>query len=250
MSDKLLNTFFKVESTHWWWMGRKKIVTNLLKKYLPGKKNVILDAGCGTGAEIIYLRNFGKVYGVDLSPIATKFCQKRGIENVKIGDVSKLPYKNNSFDLVCLMDVLEHTSKNETVLNEIHRVLKPKGLLLMTLPALPFIYSKHDRIQGHFKRYTKRDIKKLLIKAGFKTIRISFFNILLSPPIVIIRLLSKLGGPLARLADFDSRINYDISKRKAINATLIKIFSLESLMLKYMDIPFGTSLLTLTQKIK
>src|SRR5947207_141966 len=122
MSDKLLKIFFEVETTHWWWIARKRIVLSLLKKYLKKKNNIILDAGCGTGASILYLEQFGKVYGVDFSPVAVKFCKKRGIKNITNADVSSLPYQDNFFDLICLMDVIEHIKNDKMVISEMHRV--------------------------------------------------------------------------------------------------------------------------------
>lgn len=248
MSDKLLHTFYKVELNHWWWVGRKKIILNLLKKYIKSKKNIILDAGCGTGAEINYLKKFGTVYGLDLSSTAVQFCKKRGIKNIKTGDISNMPYKENYFDLVFLMDVLEHTSNNLAVLKEIHRVLKPDGILVMTIPALPFIYSKHDRAQGHFKRYSKGDVQNITKKAHFKELKVSYFNLFLSPPIILIRLISKIGGIFGRLADFDSQLNYDILYKKKINMILGEVFAFEGNILQYVDLPFGISLITIHEK--
>lgn len=249
MSDDLLNTFFEVETKHWWWVARKKIVVNLLKKYLKNTDNLILDAGCGTGAGILYLQQFGDVYGVDLSPKAVDFCKKRGITKVKIGDVSDLPFKDNFFDLVCLMDVIEHVSNDKLIIKEMCRVLKKGGILLMTLPALPFIYSKHDKEQGHFRRYSKQDLDKIFEGSGFKKMKVSYFNIFLSSPIIVIRLLSKLGGPFTKLADYDSKINYSIFKKRMINVVLTQIFSLESPLLNNINLPFGISLLTIHKKI-
>jgi len=250
LNDKLLGIFFKVETLHWWWVARKKIVLNLLDKHLNSKnKNLILDAGCGTGAGMIYLSKFGKVYGVDLSPIAVRFCRKRGIKNVKVGSVLRLPYKDNTFDLICLMDVIEHIKDDKKVIEEMHRVLKPGGLLLMTLPALPFIYSKHDSEQGHYRRYTKNDIKKLFKKNRFAEKKLTYFNLFLSSPIILIRLLSRVGWPFTGLASFDSKVNYSIHNKKIINLLLTKIFSFESILINNFDLPFGISLLSLHEKI-
>lgn len=250
MSDKLLKIFFVVETTHWWWVGRKNIIKKVFSKYLEKKEYTILDGGCGTGAGILFLQNYGKVYGVDLSKEATNFCKKRGLKRIKTADVSKLPYKNNFFDLVCLMDVIEHIKDDKMVVQEVFRVLKPGGFFLVTVPALPFIYSAHDKDQGHFRRYTKKSLEDLLKSTSFKKIRTTYFNILLSLPIVFIRLLSRLGGPVGKLADFDSKLNYDISKSKKINFFLSKIFSFEGVYIQHQDIPFGVSLLSLVRKPK
>lgn len=248
MSEHLLDIFFKVESTHWWWMGRRRIIEKLLDTHLKKNKNVILDAGCGTGAEIIYLQKYGEVHGLDLSKMAVDYCKKQGIKNVKTGDVSKLPYKDKTYDLICLLDVLEHTSNDKLVLKEMYRVLKPGGMLMMTVPAWPFLYSTHDRDQGHFKRYVKEDLRQLLVKTKFQEIKTSYFNTFLSPPIVAIRMISKLGGPFAGLADHDSKLNYDVADISLINKTLTAIFAAEAPFVKNFDLPFGISLLTLYQK--
>ncbi len=249
MSEKLLATFFKVEETHWWWIGRKNIIKSLLNAKRVRSKNIILDAGCGTGSNIIFFNQFGTTYGIDISPIATKFCQIRGIKNVVTGDVSKLPYKNNFFDIVSCMDVLEHIENEEKVIKEIFRVLKPGGELLLTVPALPFLFSKHDNAQGHFRRYNRKYLRKMLLLSGFEEERISYFNTLLSFPIIILRLLSKFES-FSSLADFDAKMNYDIYKAHVFNNLLTSIFSLEAKILKRMDLPFGVSIVAFYKKPK
>jgi len=249
MSSALLDTFFQVETTHWWWNGRKAILSSLLDMYLRGNKNVILDAGCGTGANILFLEKYGKVSGVDISSVATNFCRKRGIKNVKTGDISDLPYKSNSFDAVCLMDVLEHIEDEKVAIEEIFRVLKPKGKLLLTVPALPFIYSQHDREQGHFKRYTKKGLRTLFENTDFRELTINYFNMLLSPPIIVIRLLSRLKT-FSKLADFDAKLNFDIHRVSPVNNLLSKIFSIERHLVMQFALPFGVSLLALYEKPK
>jgi SAM-dependent methyltransferase len=249
MSKKLLATFFEVEETHWWWIGRKNIIKSLLNSKGIKSKNIILDAGCGTGSNIIFFNQFGTTYGIDISPVATKFCRRRGIKNVLTGDVSKLPYKSNFFDIVSCMDVLEHIENEKKVINEIFRVLKPGGKLILTVPALPFLFSKHDNAQGHFRRYNRNYLRKILILSGFMDGRITYFNTILSFPIIIFRLLSKFE-PFSGLADFDAKINYDVYRAHGFNKFLASIFSLETKILKKTDIPFGVSLVAFYKKPK
>src|SRR5258708_26763330 len=247
MSEKLLETFFEVEEKHWWWIGRKNIIKSLLNSKGTGSKNIILDAGCGTGSNIIFFNQFGRTYGIDISSVATKFFRTRGIKNVVTGDVSKLPYKSNFFDLVTCMDVLEHIENEEKAINEIFRVLKPGGEILLTVPALPFVFSKHDKAQGHFRRYDIKYLRKILASAGFVEEKTTYFNTLLSFPIILIRLMSKIK-PFSHLADFDARLNYDIYKVPTINNLLISIFSLEAKILKKRDLPIGVSILAIYKK--
>lgn len=246
MSEKLLKTFYKVEVQHWWWRGRRNILKTFLAKY-EGKENTILDAGCGTGSTIQFLSDYGVTYGVDVSSVATNFCRKRGLKHIKKGDVSKLPYDDNFFDIVSCMDVLEHIEHDEKAVKEIFRILKPGGEMLLTVPALPFIFSDHDRAQGHFRRYSRSDVKQLLESNGFTEKRTTHFNVLLSFPIILIRLLSRFK-PFAKAADFDSKLNYDIYKIKIVNDMLSFIFSLEAILLQNMDLPFGVSILAIYQK--
>jgi SAM-dependent methyltransferase len=247
MSEKLLDTFFKVETSHWWWTGRKGIITSVLKTRFNGRKIKILDAGCGTGSNIIFFNQYGKTYGTDISPIATKFCRIRGIKNVITSDVSKLPYKDRFFDLVSCMDVLEHIENEDKAIREIYRILKPGGLVLLTVPALPFIFSKHDKAQGHFRRYNIKHLRQILTSAGFVEERTTYFNTFLSLPIILIRLLSKLKL-FSHLADFDAKLNYDIYKVHMLNNLFLSIFLLEARILKKRDFPIGVSILALYKK--
>lgn len=249
MSEKLLATFFEVEEKHWWWIGRKNIIKSLLNSKGTRNKYIILDAGCGTGSNITFFNQFGTTYGIDISSIATKFCRLRGIKNVVTGDVSKLPYKDNFFDIVSCMDVLEHIENEQKVIKELLRVLKPDGELILTVPALPFLFSKHDHAQGHFRRYSRNYLRNILLSSGFKEDRITYFNTLLSFPIIVFRLLSKLE-PFSGLADFDAKMNYDVYRAHGFNKLLASIFSLESKILKKTDMPFGVSLVAFYKKPK
>lgn len=247
MSEKLLKTFYKVEVEHWWWRGRRNILKKFLSTKQNTKPNVILDAGCGTGSTIKFLSQYGVTYGVDVSSVATAFCRKRGLKHIKTGDVSKLPYEDTFFDIVSCMDVLEHIEDDEKAVKELFRILKPGGELILTIPALPFIFSGHDRAQGHFRRYSRSDVRRLLESNGFTEKRTTHFNVLLSFPIILIRLLSRFK-PFAKAADFDSKLNYDIYKIKKVNDMLSFIFSLEAILLQKFDLPFGVSILAIYQK--
>jgi len=254
MSDKLLKIFNEIESNHWWWLGRRKITGVFLDKINLQKECKILDGGCGTGAELIFLQQYGEVYGVDLSPIAIKFCKERGLSKVKVADLSKLPFQDNFFDLVCLMDVIEHIKDSQIILKEIKRVLKPGGHVFLTVPALPFIFSLHDTQQGHFRRYRKSSLREFFDKAGFKEKRLSYFNFLLSPPIIFIRLLSRISVIGNKIANFDSRVNnnlnYSISKISPVNKFLYHCFAAESVLMKFTNLPLGVSIIALYENEK
>lgn len=247
MNDKLLNHFNRVEQLHWWWEGRRTLIMNLLINDPPSK---ILDVGCGTGHTLTFLKSTfpkAKLYGVDLSKKAVFFSKKRGHKNIYQANALKLPFKKEQFDVVLLLDVLEHIKDHQKVINETKRVLKKGGRIIVTNPALNFIWSSFDDNQGHERRYTRRELRKLAKSANMNLELISYFNFVLSPPIIIIRLLGKLR-PFRSFADYDTGINFDIAFNPIINKLLKEIFVIEINMLKYIRYPFGISIVAVYSK--
>jgi ubiquinone/menaquinone biosynthesis C-methylase UbiE len=129
---------YEVEDRHWWYVGMRRLTMQLLNGVYGNRpKLMILDAGCGTGAAAEYLSSFGTVTGLDLSPLALAFCRQRGLRRLNRGSVTQLPFPDGSFDLVTSFDVLYHKAVGayQNALAEFHRVLKPRGRLLLGLPA-------------------------------------------------------------------------------------------------------------------
>lgn len=247
MNDDLLFKFNEVEKFHWWWAGRQELVKDLLLSEKPKK---ILDIGCGTGETITYLKTVFKkasFVGIDNSKEALKFTKSRG-HNVKKGDALKLPFKDESFDAVLLLDVIEHIKNDAGVIKEAKRVLKPGGVIVLTAPALQFIWSAHDVGQGHHRRYTRHQLMRLADKNKIKITFISYFNFFLSPPIILIRLFSRLPF-LSRLGQYDSKLNYQLAYKKPANSILKFIFISEIKMLKLIRYPIGISIAVKMQKV-
>lgn len=241
MDDHLLRKFNEIETIHWWWAGRREFIKLLLKGKKPSK---ILDVGCGTGETLTFLKTLfpkAKLYGVDTSTTAIKFSKARGHKNILKSTAAKLPYKDNTFDVILFLDVLEHIKDDQSVIIEAKRVLKKGGCIIITSPGLSFIWSAHDTEQGHQRRYTRREIRRLANGASLKTSFISYFNFILSPPIITIRLLSRLK-PFRSFADYDRGINFDIAKVGLLNKTMEHIFVNEVRALKYIRYPFGISI--------
>lgn len=241
MNEDLLEKFSEVESFHWWWEGRRELVGQIIGR---NKKLRILDIGCGTGETLTYLKKkFPKtiLYGIDTSNRAIKYSQSRGHKKVIKASALKLPYKNNSMDVVLLLDVLEHIKQDKKVIEEAKRILRKGGYIFIASPALPFIWSKHDSLQGHVRRYTRRDIRLLAQINKMKVERLGYFNFLLSLPIVAIRLIGKLK-PFSKLSGYDNKLNYEIARKKTINGILKTIFVSEIKLLKSIKFPFGASI--------
>lgn len=228
----------RVEDSHWWFVGRRAILESFLKMIvstsLPKFQNrQILDVGCGTGANLEMLSQFGVAQGVDVSDEALEFCRAKGLK-VEKGFAEKLPFANESFDIVTALDVVEHLDDDVAGLREMHRVLQPNGRALIFVPAFMWLWGVQDDISHHRIRYTRKQIVERLQKAGFKIERATYANITFFLPILIGRILMKLTGIKP-----ESENNINVS---ALNGFLGKIFGAERFWLKRANFPFGVSI--------
>lgn len=233
---------FLHQDTHWWYKGMRAINESLLKRYLPKNKTLkILDAGCGPGAALVYLSQFGEVIGVDISEEALRFARKRG--KVKKGDVSALPFKDATFDVVICLDVLYHQWVDvKKALFQIKRVLKKGGILFIREPALDWFRSSEDIASQTKHRFTKEELQKEL-NNSFNILRLTYVNFLLFPFAFIKRIpevicIKKKKG----LSDLQT-------VPPPLNKILFLIFRLETLFLHYLNFPFGTSVICVVKKI-
>ena len=246
----LLKIFNRVEKNHWWWEGRRYLLKSLLSGKNPKR---ILDIGCGTGETLTFLQKLfpeARLYGIDTSDKAVAYTKKRGHQHVVNASAESIPEKKETFDVILLLDVLEHIRKDSQVLLEVKRVLIPGGILLITSPALPLLWGDHDKNQGHYRRYTKNDFVQLSRKTGLKTNTNTYFNFFLSPIVIFVRVLGKIP-PLRFLVQYDNGINYEVAFHPLINTVLSVIFRIELWLLKKgVRYPFGISLVVALQKDK
>lgn len=190
-----------VEDRHWWYGGMRAIAAALLDPIYADRCNLhILDAGCGTGGNALFLRRYGHVVGMDLAPEALELGAERLPGVLTRASVLTLPFANSSFDLVTSFDVLYHRAvPDETeALRETARVLKPGGRMLIRLPAYEFLRSKHDRAVHTRRRYTARQAEDLLRAGGFTVERRSYINSLLFPIPLAQRLIERAIPALER----------------------------------------------------
>lgn len=231
------------EKKHWWYVGRQQLLTNLIHDQFSGKKLKILDVGCGTGSTMLTLQQFGKVHGIDISPQAIKFCKYRGLTEIRRVKNNRFPYKDNTFDVITCLDVLEHIKDDDRTLIEIKRVLKPKGYLIIFVPAYPILWSELDFRSHHYRRYTKESLRRLLKKTHFDIIRVKYFNHLLFLPILLIKLIQKM--PFLKNRDWGAD---PITPVFFINKILLFVFYFDIFTLKFYNPPFGVSIYLLAQK--
>ena len=248
VEDKLYSLFAVSEETHWWFAGRRKIVLSLVGKNLREKQNSkILDVGCGTGTTLRWLEKYGWTVGIDISKEAIGYCRERGCARLIRVEEEILPFKNRSFDCVVAMDVIEHIRNDRKALGEYRRLLKPGGFLLLTVPAYPWLWSWHDEMNRHQRRYTGECLRQALLNSGFSVMRLSYFCTYLFPLLALVRLGEKALNKIfhLRTEEFDFHIPADF-----INRLLSRIFSAEASWLLRRNFPYGSSLLTLSRKNK
>lgn len=233
---------YEVEQDHFWYKGMRDIVDVLIHRFTRKKKNLkILDAGCGTGRNLVHFKKIGNVYGIDISSEALKFCRKRGLRNIKKASIEKIPFKDNLFDLVVCLDVFgqQEVKDKQEVLKELYRVLKPGGIIIIRTAAFNWLYSKHDRVVHTEHRYTKNELKKLVGQTNFKLLKITYVNTLLFPALALRRIIDKRS--LLKSSDV-GKVN------PLLNSLLFTPFRIEKQLLKFANLPFGLSLITVMKK--
>lgn len=250
MNNDYVNKYATLENNHWWFITRKKIIMQVLHKFFSVENDnslKILNVGAAAGASSKWLANFGKVYSLENDPYFVQTLRNQNME-VTEGSITAIPFNSNEFDLVCAFDVIEHVKDDVTAFAELQRVCKPAGKICITVPAFQSLWSIHDKVNEHQRRYKDSTLKKLIkTQSNNSIIYSTYFNSLLFIPIYIVRKLENLrrGNTDKVKSDFEFYQTPEI-----ISKFLQKIFSLELLLLKLIRLPFGVSLLTLIEKIK
>jgi SAM-dependent methyltransferase len=241
MDKVLYRHYYEIEDSHWWFVARKAIVLGLLDSYLPaGSQSVVLDAGCGTGGLLKDLQRYGRVVAADFSEEAVKFCKLRGYTICQCS-VLKTPFRADSFDFIVGLDLLEHLDEDLVALQELHRICKAGGYLCVSVPAFQFLWSHHDELNHHKRRYTKPQLEVQLRSARFQALRCSYFNSFLFPFILLGRIFNRGGGE-------EPGPEWRIPSR-ALNTGLSRTFAAELPLLRWLDLPFGASILAIAKKI-
>lgn len=241
MERKVYEQMAKLDAHHWWFTARRRILDGLIERVVkPPKDARILELGAGTGHNLAMLSRFGTVEASELDPMARELASERlgrPVKEAALPDLSMFPA--DSYDLIALLDVLEHVPDDKGSLAAIKTRLKPGAALLLTVPANPWMWSAHDVAHHHHRRYRKAEIEKLARDAGYWIELLSPFNSLLFPPIAAVRLMGKLTGK----DDSD-----DAMPGALANRTLDTVFGLERSLIGRVPMPFGVSLVAVLRR--
>lgn len=249
---------FDVEDDHWWFVGRRAVVFAQIEDALkfvvppsggsttqayntPPTNRQVLDIGCGTGATMDHLRQYGEVQGIDLAMIPLGFSRRRGHQRTMCASATELPFADESFDLVTALDVIEHLEDDVAGLSEIRRVLKTGAPAVIYVPAFQALWGPNDDQSGHKRRYRLPQLQAAAERAGLKVERISYSNFAMFLPIWLGR---KLLNLLGRTEASENRINHPL-----INKLLAWLFSSEANWLRKHRLPFGVSVVCVVRKI-
>jgi len=234
-----------VEDTYWWFVGRRFLLERLLDAVSSAEGHPqSIDIGCGTGSVLNVLTGYGAAYGVDASQTALTACRDRGFDRIARCDVNRsLPFRDNSFQFITCLDVLEHIEHDRRLVREMTRICAPGGMVMVTVPALDALWSMHDEALHHRRRYTLCRLQQLTVGLNCTVALISYFNTMLFLPILCIR---KIRDTLRQGAPPKS--DFYISIPAGINQLLTVLFKAEMALLSHLRLPFGVSLLMVLQK--
>jgi len=240
--------FYDLEQDHWWFAGMRAICRSLLKRLWLGSDRgptTCLDVGCGTGLWTKELDAFGHVCGLDVAPDALHFCRKRGIDRLVRATVEHLPFRPDSFNLITALGLIEHLDDDTRFLSELSRVCRPGGYVLLLTSAYDFLWSRHDDIVHHKRRYTKAQFLRLLTTSGFDVMRTTYVNTFLFVPILAIRLLQRVSPASAITHNGSPDV---FMPAPWVNGLLYAILRAEARLASVVSFPFGVGLLAVARK--
>lgn len=234
---------YKLESFYWWFVARRRLLDALVTVIAREcKRPTILDVGCGTGINLSVLGKHGDTFGSDASEEALHFSKSRGIDVLVRSQVESLPFAASTFDLVTALDMLEHVDDDLGALDELSRVTREKGVLLITVPAYGFLWSEHDEALHHRRRYAASELRNKLTNAGFEVERITYYIAFLFFPILFMRFVQSVTR-----TSIHAKTSHVILPGW-LNSLLIAILGFERFLLRWVNFPFGVSIVCLARK--
>lgn len=244
VKEQYIDELFRVEDANWWHRAKRGQILELATRYFPADGTPALEAGAGAGRLLLDLRaTYGTAAGLDMSEAALSACARRGFRVMAMGDVEKaVPFQDNSFRVVVFSDVLEHMENDVSALREAARVIKPGGGIIISAPAIPWMYDFWDKEHGHVRRYTKAALRACVESAGFEILKLTYTNFFILPPAIIVRKI--LGGNVNK----DQASKDMVMAPAFLNRIFAMIYFLERAAVRTTGLPVGLSLVCAARK--
>lgn len=234
MEKAFEKTYHQFEKNHFWFKSRRNFIISWLSN--EDKTSQILDIGCSSGILLSELIKTGfkadNLYGLDISDKAIKLCKSRGLDNAYVMDAQNINLQKK-FDFIIASDCLEHLKNDKEALQNWLTLLKENGKLIIFVPAFNFLWSTHDEVNMHYRRYTKTELEQKLRNSAFNIEKSSYWNFFLFLPIVLVRFIEKIKPT--------KNANNKQLKIALINKSLLKLLNFENWLLKFIKFPFGVS---------
>lgn len=243
--DDLLELTGRAEATHFWFRGFRKFLAPVIADLADGRSGLrLVDCGCGTGHNLRLLRQHGKAVGFDLSEVGPACAHATGFSVLR-GDITRIPLASSSFDVATSFDVLQCVEADVDAVREIARIVRPGGVVIVTLAAFDALRGDHAEVWQEVRRYTPATAKRLVESAGLTPERVSFMFASLFPLMASVRLVQRLTRRLGRTVRADTDITVPI---EPVNLLLTALVSAEAALLRHVPMPIGSSLLVVARK--
>lgn len=246
MDQYLLAQHSELEWTHWWFRGRRAVLDDVLRRFVPRRQRPLrlLDVGAGAGSMLPTFLQYGEVSAMDTAPEAVAYCERR-FPGVR-ATVGRLPADieaSPTYDVIGAFDVLEHIEDDDDAARAIAAALLPGGVFVCSVPAFMSLWGPHDDLNHHRRRYRRPELVALLEGAGLRVLWSSYFNTLLFAPIAALRLVRRRrrDTPVGGASDFD----VDVGR---LNGLLARLFSAERHLLRRVSLPFGVSIVAVARR--
>jgi len=246
MQETYADEYADLEANHWWFRARRQILRECLHALELPPCPSLLEVGVGSGANLYSIYpDDSDVVGVEPDRKLAALARARGSVPIHEATAEELPSEVSEarFDAVTMFDVLEHTENDVHVLEKMRELLAPRGHLVVTVPAFEFLWSPHDVVNRHCRRYTRAELVWKVEQAGFAVIRATYFQALLFPPVAAIRIFRRLTS---RPTDQPTT---DVHSLGWLSRVLYRVFVFERRLLRHMDLPVGTSVLLVARKL-
>jgi ubiquinone/menaquinone biosynthesis C-methylase UbiE len=242
--DRLLQATARAEQDHFWFRGFRRFMSPLLAQAVRGRSSArILDCGCGTGHNLVWMRQYGAPIGIDLTWTGLAFARSRGERAIAQATAAQLPFPDALFDVVTSFDVIYalDDAVEAAALREMFRVLRPGGYLVLNVAAMDILKGNHSVLANEVRRYSRATLTERLVRSGFRICRMSYTNAIILPVVAAVRLTQRISG--------HEESNQEISiPPRPVNAVLAGALAVEAGLLRVMNMPFGSSLRALAQK--